>query len=232
MGLRLRKWGFWLFLPVTVFAVPASREWVRSQINRLQSRDLNRIEKDGRSRMVANFAKAKEAYPPRDVTLIFLKDKRTLDLYARSEAQWKWIKSFPVFAASGGPGPKLKEGDLQVPEGIYKIELLNPNSRYHLSLRINYPNEFDRARAREEKRTDLGGDIMIHGNAVSIGCIAIGDRGIEEVFALARDTNFKKWKVLLAPTDLRKKAAKSEIPWMPALYEDLKRELEAVQGGT
>src|SRR5204863_8498878 len=64
---------------------------------------------------------------------------------------------------------------LPISEGIYPIESLNPNSRFHLSLRIGYPNAFDRAQAAKEKRTNLGGDIMIHGNSVSIGCLAMGE---------------------------------------------------------
>ena len=75
------------------------------------------------------------------------------------------------------------EGDKQVPEGFYRIELLNPNSRYHLSLRVNYPNADDIERAREDRRDllNLGGDIMIHGGAESIGCIAIGNPAIEHL---------------------------------------------------
>lgn len=74
------------------------------------------------------------------------------------------IKSYPILAASGSIGPKLRESDMQVPEGVYQIESLNPNSQFHLSLRVNYPNEFDREQARIDGRAQLGGDIMIHGS--------------------------------------------------------------------
>jgi murein L,D-transpeptidase YafK len=66
--------------------------------------------------------------------------------------------------ASGGLGPKLGAGDRQGPERIYAIESLNPNSLFHLSMRLNYPNEFDQMRAKQDGRSDLGGDIMIHGS--------------------------------------------------------------------
>ena len=61
-----------------------------------------------------------------------------------------WVRSYPILAASGGPGPKLQEGDGQIPEGIYPIELLNPNSLYHVSLRVGYPNALDRTMAARD----------------------------------------------------------------------------------
>ena len=78
-------------------------------------------------------------------------------------------------------GPKLREGDRQVPEGVYTIANMNPNSISHLSLALSYPNDFDRARAAEDGRADntLGGSIMIHGGSGSIGCMAVGDEAAE-----------------------------------------------------
>ena len=71
------------------------------------------------------------------------------------------LARYPIRAASGALGPKLREGDRQVPEGVYDIESLNPNSRFHVALRVGYPNAFDRQMAGREGRTALGGDIMI-----------------------------------------------------------------------
>ncbi len=65
--------------------------------------------------------------------------------------------------------PKFKEGDGQIPEGIYGIEYLNPNSKFHLSMKINYPNSFDKEMAKIDNRKNLGGDIMIHGSNKTIG---------------------------------------------------------------
>ena len=70
---------------------------------------------------------------------------------------------------------KLKEGDGQVPEGIYHIDSLNPNSMFHLSIRLDYPNSFDKQQGKIDGRKELGSDIMIHGNTCSSGCLAIGD---------------------------------------------------------
>ena len=85
---------------------------------------------------------------------------------------------------SGTMGPKRMEGDYQVPEGFYHINEFNPNSNYHLSLGINYPNASDRILSDSLKP---GGSIFIHGNCVSAGCIAITDEPIEELYVLASE---------------------------------------------
>jgi murein L,D-transpeptidase YafK len=139
------------------------------------------------------------------------------------------IKTYPVLAASGAAGPKLREGDNQVPEGLYRISLLNPNSRFHLSLRVNYPNEFDRNMAALDGRTRLGGDIMIHGNAVSIGCLAIGDEGAEDLFVLAARTRLEHLNVIIAPLDLRRRKAPAKNEktprWVEQLYGNIRDEI-------
>ena len=83
---------------------------------------------------------------------------------------------------SGSIGPKRSEGDNQVPEGFYYVNEFNPRSTYHLALGLNYPNTSDKVLS-DVKRP--GGDIYIHGNCVSVGCIAIQDAPIEEVYTLA-----------------------------------------------
>lgn len=183
---------------------------------------------DARLRPV--FAARGVAYPPAKLTFIGLKDEKVLQVYATDrENRWQLIKSYDVLAASGSAGPKLREGDRQVPEGIYKISALNPNSSYHLSLRVNYPNEFDRRMAALDRRTKLGGDIMIHGNAVSIGCLAIGDVGAEDLFVLAARTGLPNIQVLISPVDLRRRplpATNNAPTWTNELYAALRREID------
>ncbi|MEM7413664.1 MAG: L,D-transpeptidase family protein [Myxococcota bacterium] len=142
-------------------------------------------------------------YPPQELTLVGLKAERALEVYARDGGAWQFLHRFPVLAASGELGPKLQQGDRQVPEGLYEIESLNPNSKFHLSLRVNYPNEADRAQARTDGRRDLGGDIMIHGRATSTGCLAVGDWAIENLFILVADTGPEATRVILSPVDFR-----------------------------
>jgi len=191
---------------------------------------LQQFGSQARLRLKPDFDRAKVSYPPHRVTLLGLKQEKILQIYASgTNGIPRFIRSYPILAASGGPGPKLREGDGQVPEGIYGIESLNPNSRFHVSLRVNYPNAFDRARANKEGRTNLGGDIMIHGNAVSIGCLAMGDQAAEDLFVLAADTGLKGVTVLLAPVDFRKS---NSIPktagtpaWTDALHAQIKTKL-------
>lgn len=125
-------------------------------------------------------------------------------------------------------GPKLRYGDFQVPEGFYRIESLNPNSAFHLSLRVNYPNRFDRAQAQSEGRTGLGGNIMIHGSNVSIGCLAMGDEAAEDLFVLASQTGRENIRLILSPVDFRQgdvPADEKRPAWVSALYREIKTAL-------
>jgi murein L,D-transpeptidase YafK len=183
-----------------------------------------------RERLLPNFEMAKMPYPPKKVILVGLKHEKILEVWAcGKENRFNLIRTYPILAASGRPGPKLREGDCQVPEGLYRIESLNPNSMFHLSLRINYPNEFDRQQAKRENRTNLGGDIMIHGSNASIGCLAMGDETAEDLFILAAETGIDKVTVVLSPVDFRKKVLpKVTYPlpeWTDILYEQIKQEL-------
>jgi hypothetical protein len=178
------------------------------------------------------FAKAKVSYPPREVIFIALKQEKILELWARDSGEFRFIRDYYIQAASGVAGPKLRQGDRQVPEGIYRIVELNPNSHYHLSMKLNYPNEFDLLHARQEGRAKLGSDIFIHGKAASIGCLAIGDEAIEELFVLTGQVGAENVKVVIAPHDPRTyplKADSEEDPeWTPELYSIISRKIKAL----
>jgi murein L,D-transpeptidase YafK len=92
------------------------------------------------------------------------------------------VRAYPICATSGVLGPKRKFGDVQVPEGFYELDWFNPQSNFFLSLHISYPNSADRILG---SRANPGGDIFLHGNCVTIGCIPITDEGIKEVYWLA-----------------------------------------------
>jgi len=174
------------------------------------------------------------SYPLKRFTLLAIKDASLLQLFAHdSQGRAIHIKDYPVLAKSGTLGPKLREGDGQIPEGVYKVNFLNPNSLYHLSLRLNYPNEFDQQMAKRDGRTQLGGDIMIHGKNVSIGCVAIGDPGIEEIFCLAARAGLQNINVVIVPTDWRAKPFDSRAikgpAWLPELYSQLRTELDQLK---
>jgi murein L,D-transpeptidase YafK len=140
------------------------------------------------------------------------------------------VRSYPILAASGRLGPKLRQGDKQVPEGLYRIESLNPNSRFHLALRVDYPNAFDQRQAARDRRSDLGGDIMIHGGAASIGCLAMGDEAAEDLFVLVAEVGKENVEVLLSPVDFREQplpAVAGDLQdWTPELHSRIRARLE------
>jgi tetratricopeptide (TPR) repeat protein len=126
--------------------------------------------------------------------ILIEKSTRRLTLISQGEV----LKSYKI-ALGGNPiGPKDRQGDNKTPEGTYVIDARNRDSRFHLSLRISYPNERDKKRAKE-LGVSPGGDIMIHGIKNGLawvgdahagvdwtkGCIAVTDEEIEEIDKLA-----------------------------------------------
>ncbi len=190
----------------------------------------DRVEQFGgivRERLAPAFDKIGVAYPPESVTLVGIKQDNLLEVWV--SAPPRLLKSYPILGASGGLGPKLREGDRQAPEGLYRIESLNPNSMYHLALRVNYPNAFDLEMGRLEGRDNLGSDIMIHGKNVSIGCLAMGDEAAEDLFILAAETGIENISVIFTPVDFRTSELPAHMPdvphWTSELYEMIKSEL-------
>ncbi len=108
------------------------------------------------------------------------KTEKVLEIWVKQNKQFALFKTYPICTFSGQLGPKIKQGDGQSPEGFYRVGLgqLNPYSSYHLSFNLGYPNAYDRANGR------TGDFLMVHGNCVSIGCYAMGDKNIEEIYTL------------------------------------------------
>lgn len=192
---------------------------------------IKEYEPYSRKKLTPYFAKAHLPYAPKELAFLIFKNTKVFELYGRNSDQepWRFVKQYPIYAASGGPGPKLTEGDHQVPEGVYTIVALNPNSRFDLSMQLNYPNAFDREEALDDHRTDLGGNIFIHGDALSVGCIALGNDAISQIFPLVYTVGEHQITVVIAPDDLRKKAplsCKEQLKWLPVLYSHLEQELQ------
>jgi hypothetical protein len=186
-----------------------------------------------RARLAPYFAAAGVPYPPARFVLLGFKHERELHLLASGPGRpLAYIRSYTILGASGGLGPKLLEGDGQVPEGIYAIEYLNPNSVAHLSLALSYPNAYDRARAMEDGRETLGGDIMIHGGSASAGCLAVGDQAAEDLFILAADAGLQNAVVVVSPVDFRRHVLPSDYRpsagWVDDLYASLRAELQGL----
>ena len=108
------------------------------------------------------------------------KDESSLEVWASGGGPLCLVATHPICAWSGELGPKLAEGDCQAPEGFYEVAAdgLNPDSKFHLSLDLGFPNAYDRQHGR------TGSHLMIHGGEESVGCYAIGDAAIEEVYGL------------------------------------------------
>jgi hypothetical protein len=192
----------------------------------------DRLEQFGaiaRERLAPAFERIGVPYPPDKIVLVGIKQEKRLDVWVSG----RLLKSYPIFGASGGLGPKLQQGDRQVPEGLYHIEALNPNSRYHLALRVNYPSAFDKEKGRLDGRSNLGSDIMIHGNSASVGCLAMGDEAAEDLFVLAAETGIENISLILTPVDFRTQHLPEEIPnlpdWAPELYASIRKELAKLQ---
>lgn len=112
------------------------------------------------------------------------KEEAVLEAWKKtSDGTYALLKSYPICAYSGKTGPKKKEGDRQAPEGFYSITpgQMNPNSSYHLSFNLGYPNAFDRSYGR------TGAHLMVHGSCSSRGCYAMEDEPIAEIYALGRE---------------------------------------------
>lgn len=183
-----------------------------------------------RNQLLPDFARAGVSYPPQAITLLALKGERRLELWARNDGPFRHVRDFDIQAASGVKGPKLRQGDRQVPEGIYRIVSFNPNSNYHLSMKLNYPNEFDLYHAQMEGRSNPGSDIFIHGRAVSIGCLAMGDEAIEQLFVLAAHTGMENIRVVIAPHDPRALPLSPDDPDLPPWTPDLYAMIEQAVG--
>lgn len=156
--------------------------------------------------LAAEFAAKGLSYPPKQVFVRAFKHDMELELWVRESDQdsFKLFKTYPVCMNSGVMGPKRKQGDRQIPEGFYHIEVFNPWSNYHLSMGINYPNESDRIISPHE---DKGGDIYIHGGCATIGCLPLTDDKIKEVYILsvyAKHQGQKDIPVHIFPTRMEK----------------------------
>lgn len=191
---------------------------------------LQRYRTEGRALLRGQCVAAGISYPPKRLTLVGLKDERLLLMFG-GDQPLALLGAFPLVTFSGVLGPKLRQGDLQIPEGVYRVT--GANAYDMLSLTLNYPNEFDRTNAASDRRTKLGGDILFHGGSVSTGCLVISNEQMQELFVAVNDVGFKNTRVIIAPCDLTK--ARPEVDyekqprWLPALYAMLKNELSQVR---
>lgn len=124
--------------------------------------------------------KAVDAKQGDPIFIRIFKKESLLEVWIRKDEKYVHLKDYTICAYSGRLGPKLKEGDRQAPEGFYRVypKQLNPHSKFHLAFNLGYPNAYDRAHKRN------GSYLMVHGNCVSVGCYAMTDEKIEEIYGL------------------------------------------------
>jgi len=139
-------------------------------------------EKD--SLIVANLKKHGIKTNELNILIRVFKEESQLEIFAKkkNENTYKKIADYTICAKSGALGPKRAQGDMQVPEGFYYINRFNPSSNFYLSLGLNYPNAADK---KKTSAKDPGGDIFIHGDCVTIGCMPMTDDKIKEIYLYA-----------------------------------------------
>lgn len=159
------------------------RDWLRDNGPEWTERGPSRGQmKAVRARLAASLRAS--GFTPRSPALLrVIKSERKLEVWLRKGPRFERFRSYAICSFSGDLGPKQREGDLQAPEGFYSVSRrqLHPGSAYHLAMNVGYPNAYDRAHGR------TGSAIMVHGSCVSIGCFAMTDAGIEEIYALVED---------------------------------------------
>jgi murein L,D-transpeptidase YafK len=146
------------------------------------------------------------------VVLRIFKLDSELELWVEKDGRFVRFATYPICLWSGRLGPKLKEGDKQAPEGFYTVasEQLNPNSRWHRAFNLGYPNAFDQAQGRH------GSFLMVHGGCSSIGCYAVTDPVIDEL-----------WRFVTAALD----SGQSRVPVHVFPFRMTERNLAARKGG-
>lgn len=217
---------FFLFFCLNGFTMAPKLNW-----DNAIDRAIKRYGLRAEPQLISFFSKAGVSYPPREIALLAFKSERKVELWAKNTNQsWKHIHNYPLTGFSGRLGPKLRVNDKQIPEGVYKLVNFNPFSSMHLSMMINYPNSFDREKGYLDGRKDLGNNIFIHGNNLSVGCLAVGDLAIDQLFILARRVGLNNIQMIISPNDLRDNKPSTtsfaQPRWLPELYKRIAESLK------
>jgi murein L,D-transpeptidase YafK len=160
--------------------------------------------------------------PERSPILVrVFKEEAELEVWKQdTTGRFQILKTYPICRWSGDLGPKLWEGDGQTPEGFYRVtpEQMNPHSNYYLAINIGYPNSFDKANIRD------GSLLMIHGDCRSVGCYAMTDEQISEIYSLARDSlsgrpsfQVQAYPFRLTPANLARNRNSPNLPFWKML---------------
>lgn len=170
---------------VLIFAIAAAQSFSQNSFNEIKKSSLksSNIFVSVEDTIRKQFAAKDLIWPAKFVYIRSFKYDANLEIWVKNAAKdaYKLFKTYKVCMQSGTMGPKRLQGDYQVPEGFYYINEFNPNSNYHLALGLNYPNASDKILSDSLRP---GGDIYIHGSCVSVGCIPVTDKQIEEIYVI------------------------------------------------
>jgi murein L,D-transpeptidase YafK len=173
-----------------------------------------------------------------NLLIVAYKTEKKMELYAKSKtaSSYSLLSTYDICAGSGDLGPKRMMGDGQVPEGFYHIDRFNPSSSYYLSLGLNYPNQSDK---KKSTAANLGGDIFIHGECVTIGCMPMTNDKIKEIYILAiqaYQNGQKQIPVYVFPFKMTEenfntyKSTHAANPALIAFWENLKKGSDKFHG--
>ena len=178
--------------PLLIFCLVSTLAWGKDRVAQARENQTEALKQ--------LFTAAGLTYPADELYLRAFKQEKEVEVWSGPRGKpLTLIQKYPICAASGELGPKREEGDLQVPEGFYEIKSFNPTSNFHLSMEVSYPNPSDAVLGTKGK---LGGLIYLHGNCVSIGCIAITDGPAEQVYLMALDAKVRKVPIHIFPRRL------------------------------
>lgn len=163
------------------------------------------------------------------IFLRIFKLESELEIWMEKDGRYQLFATYPICLWSGRLGPKLAEGDRQAPEGFYSVtkDELNPNSRWHRSFSLGFPNAYDRALGR------TGSFIMVHGGCQSVGCFAMTNNVVDEIWKLvtaALDKGQPAFNVQVFPFRMTEQnlAARKGNKWI-GFWTDLKKGYDAFE---
>ncbi len=175
----LKLWITYFFIFFLTFNMQAQSSFLDKQMTYTRVKEAFTLKKEV---LVKEFKEKNIVWPPTNIYIRSFKAELVLELWIEEGGKFKLFKTYRVCQGSGTLGPKIIEGDRQVPEGLYSIDRFNPVSAFWLSLGIDYPNKVDLFRSINK---NPGGDIFIHGDCVSSGCLPMTDDIMKEIYIIA-----------------------------------------------
>jgi len=221
-----------LFLLTFLFFSFTPREDFLSQQKKYER--VRQAYKEKETVITERLAKENIALNELSILIAAFKEEKEFEVYAKrkNETEYRKISTYKICALSGLLGPKRRIGDGQVPEGFYYINRYNPVSSYYLSLGINYPNASDRKKSKAAKP---GGDIFIHGECVTIGCLPMTNDKIKEIYlyAIHAHANGQQIPVYIFPFRMSEANMSSHksSPETSAFWNNLKSGYDKFQSG-